>query len=293
MTEFTNWRHRLEAQGGVVPDRVRVTRKSSRENHKQQFSHDQQIAAMEKEWGSVDPAWCWEESRSGTSFDRPGFQDLLDFCKSNPPPNGKGRVEWWAPHRFGRILDRNGEPDILAFISVYNDFEQANWELHFLTVPRTGNGLADVVNIAVHAYAAAVYSKDLSENVTRGRRSEGRNGWWVNGQAPWGTLRMDTKEQSVLKPGENSMPGGGGTVLVEDPDVLPFWSKAAEFHRRRVIQGNRRGPVQTRIAWATGGLAWAPAYQELPDKSAPHRGSESEGRRRQCGVASGAMGRSG
>ncbi len=88
--------------------------------------------------------------------------------------------------------------------------------------------LGDVLNIAVYAYAAAVYSKDLSENATRGRRSEGEKGWWVNGQAPWGTKRKDTLEDRILEPGEKSKPGGGGTILVEDPDILPHWRPSAE-----------------------------------------------------------------
>ena len=66
--------------------------------------------------------------------------------------------------------------------------------------------LGDVLNIAVYAYAAAVYSKDLSENATRGRRSEGEKGWWVNGQAPWGTnartpLRTEFSSLAKVKAG--------------------------------------------------------------------------------------------
>jgi hypothetical protein len=31
-------------------------------------------------WGEIDPGWWWRESRSGTTFRRREFQDLLDFC---------------------------------------------------------------------------------------------------------------------------------------------------------------------------------------------------------------------
>jgi len=118
------------------------------------------MAEMDARWGPIDPVWVWRESRSGTSFDRPAFQDLLSFCRAHPQSKrDPGRVEWWAPSRFGRSLDENGEPDILTFISVYNEFERAGWELHFATLPRHGNSLADVINAVVYAYAAAVYSR--------------------------------------------------------------------------------------------------------------------------------------
>ncbi len=91
---------------------------------------------MTAEWGAIDPVWWWKESRSGTSFDRPSFQDVLDFCRSNPRPVGEpGRVEWWAPHRFGRSLDVNGQPDIMKFMAMYNEFQNPEWHLHFLKVP--------------------------------------------------------------------------------------------------------------------------------------------------------------
>jgi len=227
--DFHSWRERLAAAGGTPPKRIRATRKSSREEDRQRSSHEQQMAEMDAAWGPIDPVWWWRESRSGTSFDRPTFQDLLSFCRAHPRSKGDpGRVEWWAPSRFGRSLDEHGEPDILTFISVYNEFERLGWELHFATLPRLGNSLAEVINIAVYAYAAAVYSKDLSRNAARGRREHGRNGWWINGQAPWGTLRRDTRENRTLGPKEISSPGSGGTILVEDPDILPHWKPAAQ-----------------------------------------------------------------
>lgn len=230
MPEFMNWRGRLAAAGGVLPDRIRISRKSSREEEKQKFSHEQQGSDMDLVWGPIDPIWWWQESRSGTSFDRPAFQDVLSFCLSNKRPlSSPGRVEWWAPHRFGRSLDENGEPDVLTFLSVYNQFKTAGWQLHFLKLPTLGDGLGDVINIAVHAYSAAVYSKDLSDNAKRGRRKEGAKGWWVNAQAPWGALRFDTKENRLLRKGEKSSPGGGGTILVADPDVLPHWEASAHL----------------------------------------------------------------
>ena len=229
MPEFRSWRDRLEHAGGVLPARIRVSRKSSREGDKQVHSHEQQGSEMDAAWGEIDDTWWWKESWSGTTFERPGFSDILHFCESNPrPQSDPGRVEWWAPARFGRSLDKNGAPDILKFMSTYSRFEDSGWELHFLTLPRIRNSLADVINLAVHAYAAAVYSADLSKHAARGRRNEGEKGWWINGQAPWGTKRFDTRENRVLEPGENSTPGGGGTILVGDPAVIRHWNPGAE-----------------------------------------------------------------
>jgi hypothetical protein len=49
----------------------------------------------------------------------------------------------------------------------------------------------------------------------------------IDGQAPWGTKRLDTREDRILDPGESSSPGGGETVLW--PIVtLPHWEVAAD-----------------------------------------------------------------
>jgi hypothetical protein len=80
----------------------------------------------------------------------------------------------------------------------------------------------------VYAYADAIYSKNLSIHARRRRRQEGEKGWWVNGQAPWGTKRYDTRERRVVEPGESSSSSSGGTILVEDPAVLSYWGAGAQ-----------------------------------------------------------------
>src|SRR5690606_17504393 len=62
LPEFMNWRSRLAAAGGLVTKVVRATRKSSREEEKQKFSHEQQLADMETAWGPVENVWVWSES---------------------------------------------------------------------------------------------------------------------------------------------------------------------------------------------------------------------------------------
>jgi DNA invertase Pin-like site-specific DNA recombinase len=39
---------------------------------------------MDQRWGVVDPVWYWRDNASGTSFNRPAYQDLLDFCRQKP-----------------------------------------------------------------------------------------------------------------------------------------------------------------------------------------------------------------
>ena len=234
MVDFSRWQERVRAAGDELPTRVRYTRKSSEREDRQIASHDQQMAEMDRKWGEIDPRWWWRESRSGTTFRRREFQDLLDFCRNNPRDSREpGRIEIYDPSRFGRSLDSAGRPDVLGFMSVYHQFEQNGWELHFLTVERTGNQLADVINLAIYAYAAAIYSKNLSDNASRGRREEASKGWWTGGPAPWGTKRMDTRTGRILEDGEKSTPGGGGTILVPIPEILHHWQSAA----RRLLAG--------------------------------------------------------
>ncbi|HEU4629136.1 MAG TPA: recombinase family protein [Gemmatimonadaceae bacterium] len=232
--DFRCWMERRTAADGVLPDRLRYSRKSTESEDRQATSHVQQAGAMDAKWGAIDAVWWWKDSCSGTSFARPAFQDLLDFCRANPrSKKSPGRVEMYDPSRFGRTLDEDGKPDIMAFISVFNEFERHGWSVEFVTVDRTNNDLVDMITMALYAYAAALYSKNLSENVLRGRLQHAANGWWVAGTAPWGTKRFDTASNRVLEDGERSSPGGGGTILVPDKQVLRHWKPAVN----RILAG--------------------------------------------------------
>ncbi|AHG89847.1 Recombinase [Gemmatirosa kalamazoonensis] len=233
--DFRSWRERLVAWvarvgavAGTIPSRIRYSRKSTESQDRQVHSHDQQSAEADKKWGAIDREFVWADDRSGTTFDRPEFQDMLAFCLANPrKKSDPGRVEIYDPSRFGRILDSEGAPDIMAFLAVYSQFESAGWQLHFVTVQRTGDGLVDAVTMALYAYAAALYSVNLSKNARRGRVKHAADGWWTAGTAPWGTLRKDTSTNRILKPGQRSAAGGGGVILVGDQPVLKLWRKSA------------------------------------------------------------------
>ena len=182
---FTKWEERVAASG-AVPKRVRYTRKSTESDEKQVGSHDLQGAAADREWGPIDLAWTWQDNFTGTTFERPAFQDLMRFCVANPQPrHDPGRIEMYDPSRFGRILDEDGKPDVLAFQKVHGDLRRLGWLPQFVTMKSSGDSFADVLMLYKNAHLAAEFSVILSRNVTRG-----------NDQARFGGL-VDRRPGSV------------------------------------------------------------------------------------------------
>ncbi len=230
MTIYQQWRERLLAESGVISARVRYTRKSTTDDGRQIASHEQQNLECDREWGAISPAWVWKDSASGTSFKRPAFQDLLHYCQTHPQPkSAPGVVEMYDPARFGRSLDGEGKPDVMAFLTAYGKFQECGWRLRFVTVKLPNDGLGDVLTMAIYAYAAALYSESISKNVRRGRLAHATNGWWTAGGAPWGAKRFDTRANRELAEGIASSPGGGGVILIPDVAVLSLWDRAARM----------------------------------------------------------------
>ena len=230
-TFFRSWQERLAAAAGTLTKRIRYTRKSTESTERQVASHVQQNEAADMKWGVIEDAWWWRDSRSGTTFDRPGFQDMLAFCRANKRPKADpGIIEVYDPSRFARVLDSDGKPDLMAFQNMFNELEILGWPLHFVSRDRTGNLLVDSWMITLDAFNSSAYSEKLSNDVTRGCRAHTAAGWWTHGEAPWGTKRIDTRaDNRVLKKGELSTPGGGGTILGPDEGVLVLWEQAAKL----------------------------------------------------------------
>ena len=233
LREFLRWTERMAAAASMSW-RLRYVRKSTETSERQVASHAQQIEAMDQKWGALDPIWVWRDNASGTSFDRPAYQDLLDFCRQNPAPKSVGaRIELYDPSRFARVLDADGEPDLIAYQTAFNTFESLGWPLHFVSRERTGSQLVDSMMISVDAYNSAAYSQKLSRDVRRGVREHTKAGWWTRGGAPWGTKRLDTRTGRLLEKGELATSGGGGVSLVPDPVAIELWNQAA----RRIVSG--------------------------------------------------------
>lgn len=150
MPDFRNWQDRVDACGGILPDRVRVTRTATEENADE--DHARQMAVMTACWGEVEPAWCWHEVAPGHHTRRPVLADLLAFCETNPRPSiAPGWVEWSAPDRVGRFLDETGRPDIFVFLLLLDRFKESGWLPRFASHSNAGDALAPVEAV-IQAY---------------------------------------------------------------------------------------------------------------------------------------------
>ena len=229
---FTKWEERL-AVAGAVPTRIRYTRKSTESGERQAGSHDQQNDAADREWGQIDRTWVWQDNFTGTTFERPQFQDLLRFCRANPQPRqSPGQIEMYAPSRFGRILDEDKQPDLPAYQQLFAELTKLGWIPKFVTVKVSGDSLTDIIILVLNAHQDASYSIVLSRNVTRGMVARASQGWWTGGSAPWGTFRKDVAADRVLKDSELSS-AAGNTILVPNEAELAIWTRAA----KRIVGG--------------------------------------------------------
>jgi len=84
---------------------------------------------------------------------------MLAYCRAHRKPKADlGRIELYDPSRFARVLDGDGEPDLLQFQNAFNEFESLGWPLHFVSRERSGNVLVDFMMLAVDAYPSAAFS---------------------------------------------------------------------------------------------------------------------------------------
>jgi hypothetical protein len=157
--DFRTWHDRVDACGGILPDRVRVTRTATEENADEE--RGRQMAVMTACWGEVEPAWCWHEVAPGHHLQRPVLADLLAFCDANPrPSNAPGWVEWSAPDRVGRFLDETDRPDIFVLLLLLDRFKVSGWLPRFTTLSDVGATVAPV-DAVIQAYG----SPDTEEGI--------------------------------------------------------------------------------------------------------------------------------
>lgn len=215
--------------------RIRYTRKSTEEEHKQVASHDQQMASMDAKWGRINTEFHFQDSQSGTTFERPGFKDMENFCRLNKQPSGaQGIIEIYDMSRFGRIL-LEGDEDPYAVVEKIRSFHRVGWEVRFATMEKTGNPMLDFIQQGLHAAMAAEFSKKLSRDTRRGRdyflSGEGaaKGARWLGGEPPLGTRRVDPDAlveidgKLVPKPlNRKDHASRGGSILVADEGEMEF-----------------------------------------------------------------------
>lgn len=133
--------------------RIRYTRTSNGNENRQAASHERQHLNLDREYGTIEESWTWQDDHPGTSFDRPGFQDLIAFCEANPrPQDDPGFIEMDSPCRFGRLLDGNGETKLAAYTSMFFRLDKVGWRCRFVSLLLTGDPMVDSVLTAVHAF---------------------------------------------------------------------------------------------------------------------------------------------
>lgn len=235
--------------------RVRYSRKSTTKDDRQANSHEQQTTEMDLKWSPLPDSPHFRDNHTGTTFDRPAFQQLIAYCEANPcSADQPGVVEMYDPSRLGRPLTGAGQPDIMAFLMVIQRFRAAGWHVRFVTVELTGHEMVDLHIIIAHAFMAAEYSAKLKQIVARGKRDHVTLGRWIHGQAPFPATRYDDGLGRMLKDGAEARPGTHGTLLRITDEARTLWEDCARMllagHSlnsigaevfRRVGEGAQRG----------------------------------------------------
>lgn len=229
---------------------VGYVRKSSESEDKQVRSTAQQRAQIEAHAGPMTQDLWFSDDASGRSFDRPSFQRLLSFCKTNPQPkSAPGKVWFFDVSRFGRIVDaETGKPDVDATEYQRLHLKALGWLVCFVSGPNTGTPLIDGVLRVVQMEASSQYTTDLSAKVSAGKADAARGdselgGWWTGGVAPYGTQRYDISSKRALNEAfrdEEGLKVRGdhahqrSTVLVRnDEEAVPL-----EWAMRQYLKGS-------------------------------------------------------
>src|SRR4028119_1345841 len=98
--------------------RIRYTRKSTEQADKQVASHEQQYNECDRNFGPV-PDGCrdlwFRDDKSGTTFKRPAFMRMVEFCMSHPQADGaRGRIEVYDHSRWGRPVKKDDRGKIVG-----------------------------------------------------------------------------------------------------------------------------------------------------------------------------------
>lgn len=220
------------------PVRIRYCRKSSEAEDRQIASIERQHEEMDAKFGPLSEAersFCFEDEKSGKSWDRPKFQEMERFCRLNPrPKSDPGFIEVYNVSRFGRILKADGTEDVEAVALKMREFEELGWQVRFAKLEPTGNTLFDKILLLMESHAASKYIRDLSQESKNGREKLVRDhGRWSGGRAPFGTVRLhphlkdEQGNPKILQNGERAP--NGGSILAPHEQELKWWHRMADM----------------------------------------------------------------
>lgn len=212
--------------------RIRYTRKSTEQADRQMLSHEQQNDVMDRLWGPLLDASLWfRDSHTGTTFDRPGYNSLKQFCEQHPQPlEVPGIIDIYDPSRFGRPLTSQGKADIMAFLFQKHFFDSLGWQIRFTNVQLIGDAFADAVTMVTHAYMASAYSAELKKKVALGKHTHAQSGRWIHGIAPYPARRYDDLKKCYLEDGELAQASRQGTVLKVPLTDRKNWEDAGRMY---------------------------------------------------------------
>lgn len=226
--------------------RKRYLRKSSLAEDRQAKSIPQQESELDQKFGPLPPgAERFTDSQTGRNFDRTGFQALIKACREDPQPKeSPGRVEVYAPDRFGRPVTEDNKPDVWAFTGEVLELQQHGWRVEFVTMERSDNQLMDGMQLLMHGHQSSMYSANLSTTVKRGKAHHAREGYWIHGDPPHGTIRYVEGSARVLNEGEE--PAGHEAVVLTGRSDVP----AGEVEVARVLRAGETAPANANVLLA-------------------------------------------
>lgn len=218
----------LPALREVVPADAYIFygRKSTRESNRQVASLDQQREEVVRYMGR-EPWKEFTDSQSGTSFDRPKFQQMLGTCLANPQPrSAPKRLVMWDYCRFSREFDQDEATDLNEVLAHKGQLEAAGWLLDSVRTPYNDNFLVNFITVLMKFHQSRDFAKTISEGVKRGKRKWSATGHWLQGRPPYPAQRVDPHSGLVVHRGERATQA---TLLRAHPEWLKHWVFAAKL----------------------------------------------------------------
>jgi len=136
--------------------------------------------------------FCDDAISGKTAEDRPSFQSVVDFARTNK--NEPYTLLVYDVTRFGRFEN----PKEATYWEV--ELEKNNMSVHYVTEGFNNDGsLGSYITKVVKDAEASEYIKKLSKTTSRGIRSAAERGYWTRALAPYGYSR------AVVEPSTNSI----------------------------------------------------------------------------------------